>query len=181
MARTTMGSLITRVRLLVSDPAGASQVFADDQIQDALDAHRTDVRYLELEAVETLSPTGTQYLAHHDPVYGGGWEDDEVLQSGSWATLTPATSDRLVGRWTFAVSTSPPVYVTGKVYDIYAAAADVLDAWAAKEKLSFDAQADDARMSRSQKHEMLLEQARTFRRRSRPRSARLIRSDQVAC
>ena len=34
MARSTMAALIARVRLLINDPSGASQVWADDDIQD---------------------------------------------------------------------------------------------------------------------------------------------------
>lgn len=108
MAATAMQ--IARVRLLIADPAGASQVFDDQTIQDILDAHEYD--------------EGT--------------------------------------------------------YDLYAAAADLLEMWAAREKLSFDVTADGQTMHRSQKAATLLALAATYRRQQRPQVAMQVRSD-VEC
>lgn len=102
-----MINLIDRVRLLIADPAGASAVFTDQQVQDALEAH----------------PCG----------------DGE--------------------------------------HDLYAAAADLLEMWAAREKLSFDVDADGARFKRSQKAAMLLELAQTYRRQQRPSIIQQVRND----
>ncbi len=172
--RLSMADLIARVRLLIHDVAGASQVFGDQEIQDVLDTHHTDVRYLELEAAATLSPASTQYLDYYA---GGCWEADETLVDGSYNTLTPDTADQLIGHWTFAASQNPPVYIIGKTYDVYAAAADLLEAWAAREKLSFDVDADGARFSRSQKAEMLLQLAAQYRRQQQPVMAAMVRND----
>jgi hypothetical protein len=104
-----MAGEISRVRLLIADPAGASQVFDDQTIQDILDAHEYD--------------EGT--------------------------------------------------------YDAYAAAADLLEMWAAREKLSFDVDADGARFKRSQKAAMLLELAQTYRRQQRTTIIQQVRDDVI--
>lgn len=63
--------------------------------------------------------------------------------------------------------------------DVYAAAADLLEMWAAKEKLSFDFEADGQTFRRSQKSQSLLELAREYRRQQRPQQVGMVRSDAV--
>src|SRR5260221_567897 len=48
MPRASMAQLIAIVRLKTGFPSGGTPAFTDDQIQDVLDAHRCDVRYLLL-------------------------------------------------------------------------------------------------------------------------------------
>jgi hypothetical protein len=55
-------------------------------------------------------------------------------------------------------------YLTAWSYDVYAAAADVLEAWASNVKLHFDAETDQQRFDRSQKFKLLMEQASQYRR-----------------
>lgn len=160
---------------MVADPAGASQVFSDDEVEAALDAHREDVRYLELTAAETLTPTGVQWLEYYAD--RAPWEADEQIVNASWQVVTPATADRFVGKWMFATSTLPPLYVVGKVYDLYAAAADLLEAWAAKLKLEFDFGTDAERFERSQKLSHILQLVGQYRAKQRPRCVSQVRSD----
>lgn len=179
--RSTMSSLITRVRRLSGDLSGASQVFSDAEVQEMLDQTRTDVRYLLLAEDMTVTPASlAQYLAYYDPRYGGGWEDDVVLTSGTYAVLTPSVSDALVGKWTFAASTLPPVFLSGKVYDVYEAAGDLLDQWAARAATCFDFETDGQKYARSQKTRQLREAASEIRIRARPRVVRMTRRD-AAC
>lgn len=171
MARTTLSDLIERVRLLIHD--ADSNIFSDDEIQDALDQHRSDVRYLELEAAETIQAGGS--IVYLDYYAGrGDWESDEVLYDASYNALTPQSADRLTGHWVFAESQSPPVYIVGKAYDLFASAADLLEAWASREKLSVDVGADGTSLQRSQRFEMLLGLARQYRARSRPRRVEMV-------
>jgi hypothetical protein len=166
MARASMADLITRLRLLINDLAGAEQVFSDDELEDALDARRADCRHLELAAAQTWDPvTGVTYLDHYAKV--GDWETDAALEDATGLTLVTATADYLVGHWTFAASQTPPVYLTGKTYDLYATAADVLEMWAAKVALAFDFEADGASYKVSQRRAALLDLAGVYRRRAR--------------
>lgn len=129
--RDSMNNLILRVRRdlpatcnNVSDPAYIS----DQAIQDVLDAHRFTVRYAPLRAAPTLTQGAlynyTDYYADVE-----NWEEDEVLTWVNFATVTPATSDRISGHWTFALPAPgqyPPVYITGKYYDVHYALHDLL-------------------------------------------------------
>jgi hypothetical protein len=127
--RSSMTSLITRVRELMGDPAGVSQAFTAQAIQTELDRLRTDVRYMPLVYAESLAPGGA--VSYHD-YYANGtgdWEDDVVLVDGRYYVLTPATSDLVIGHWTFTADTRPPVLATGKVYDPASAAAVMLRQW----------------------------------------------------
>lgn len=177
MPRATMAELISRVRSLIGDPAGANQALSDDEVQAALDRYQTVVRYAPLVPEPTPLPGGT--VEYRDYYAGtGDWEAGEVLVNAASQSLAPATSDRLTGHWTFASpGVAPPVFITGAFYDVFGAAADLLEAWAAKVKLEFDFTADGQSFSRSQKAKTLLEMAASYRRRQRPAVAVQVRAD----
>ena len=95
MARASLNDLIGRVRLMISDTE-TSSVFSDDEIQNALDVNRSDVRYLPLQAAETISSGGTvQYLDFYAP--RGDWESDAALVDGNYNALIPDSADLLTG------------------------------------------------------------------------------------
>ncbi len=104
-----MAEFIARVRLLIHDTAGDSQVFSDGDIEAT--------------------------LAEHE--------------------------------------------ISDGEYDVYGAAAELLEMWAAREKLNFDFSADGAQYRRSQKVEMLLTLAAQYRGRQQPRTVQQIRGDLV--
>lgn len=163
MLRDGMTALIDRVRLLVNDPAGDGQVFSDQEIQDFLDLHRAHVRYLPLDEAPTYSAGAVGY---YDYVTDRGhWEADLVVQDGAYGTLTPASIDLLTGHVHFTVSQTPPVLITGKVYDVYAAAVDLLEAWQAKVALEYNFSAEGQSFQRSQKLGQLAALADTYRKR----------------
>jgi hypothetical protein len=123
--RPTMAALINRLRLMIFDPAGASQMFADYDLQEKLDECREDIRYeLLTPKVTFANPGGIQYNDYYSS--RGMWEADEVIIWGDFTTRQPVTSDELVGHWTFN-NQLPPLMIAGKVYDIYRVAADLLD------------------------------------------------------
>ncbi len=174
-----MSALITRVRRLVNDPAGASAVWTDDELQDWLDAHREEV-------IDEALGYSWQRVAGVDVVLvyvaeQGDWEGDVVLTDASGNTLTADDVNLVAGRWTFDAHQQPPVYLTGRSYDVYAAAADALEARAAQVALAFDFSADGASYQRSQQGEALLRLAQQYRRSSRSQSrlqtATLVRDD----
>jgi hypothetical protein len=177
--RTTMDNLIEQVRDLLADPAGASQVFSDQQIQDALDLRREDLRTYPLRGEPTFG--AGQPLAYLDYYADcAAWEDEAVLQGGGYQTLTADTAEPLRGHWTFAAHTPPPVYATGKVYDLHGCAADLLRKWAAKEKLSFDfTSSQQQQFLRSQKIKQLLQMAGEYAAQAKPQTVRLSRDDET--
>jgi hypothetical protein len=170
-----MAGLIARVRHLIGDPAGGSQEFDDETIQVALDQHRRDAWYWPLQQVPTQTPTGTLYLDYYANVEP--WEDGAVLVDAGWNVVTPSLAEPLLGHWRFSANQNPPLYLIGRLYDVYAAAADLLEAWAAKAKLEFDFSTDGQSFHRSQKAEALRQLAAEYRRKQRPMVAAQTRTD----
>ena len=173
--RSSMAALITRVRLLINDPAGSSAIFDDQTIQDVLDEGRTDIKNGATQARPTFSGATIQYLDYYTIL--GDWEDDVVFKQYLTVIVTPSVSEPIAGHWAFAASTFPPVFVTGKTYDIYRASADLLERWAARLFLSYDVIVGGQTFRRSQSFEMLQSLANAYRLKQRPVSSSLDRSD----
>lgn len=169
--RTTMADLIARTRRLIGDPAGGAAVFDDQAVQDALDERAARVHLEPLRP----APSRTGQTREHVAAWGD-WEDGERLEDAAGAVLTPASVDRIGGRWTFAGHT-PACFLTGTTYDRYAAAADLLEQWAALAKLRVTASTGTKRVELSRQLPALLELAGTYRAKARPTTARQVRAD----
>lgn len=167
MARASMAALISRARILISDPAGASQVFADDAIQDLFDERRTEVFEAQLAPAPTtvIGPV-VSYLDYMAP--RGCWEDSVVLKDGLNAVITPVTSDLIRGHWTFSANQVPPVFITGNYYDLYGTAVSLLEVWQAIVALEFDFAVDNQTFDRTGKRQGLAALAESYRRRAIP-------------
>jgi len=125
MARDTMSGLIDRVQRLIDDEAG--DLFSDDVIEEHLDRHRDRVVYAELVAEPTYATGGTvSYLAFCHSLGWGDWEVADLVAQ-DYASVTADTADLKTGRWTFSSEPDYPLYITGWSYDIYGAAAELLD------------------------------------------------------
>jgi len=170
-----MATLIARVRLLINDPSGASQQFADTDIQDILDESRVDVFNMPLKDQPTFSGSTILYLDYLSDL--GGWEDGMVLKQYLTVTVTPSLIEPIAGHFQFAQSTFPPIYLTGKIYDVYRAAADLLERWAARYALQFDFSSDSQSFHVSQASTQLLNLAKSYRRKQRPGTIKFSRGD----
>lgn len=185
--RASMADLLSAARLLINDPAGDTEVFSDQQVQDALDHTRTDYRYLELAPAASIAPGGAvswlDYYAMSGTESIGDWEDDVVLAGyPAFAVLTPVTSDPLVGHWTFDTSAypqgqRPPVYLIGKTYDRYGAAVELLEAWAGTLTLRFGFRSDSQQFNVSEQSEHLLTLAARYKMKMRVGMLQMQRSD----
>lgn len=144
--RTSAQELIQRVRLLTGDVTTPYDL-QDQDVQDVMDAHRETIRYEVLKPAPDIQPgqggatTANFVWATYFSEFNY-WENDVVLQGlnvatgQAWVILTPVTSESIVGKWTFAVTLPsiatppaqyPPVWATGKVYDLYRVAAGCLE------------------------------------------------------
>ena len=176
MARTGMADLITRLRGMIYDPAGASQLLSDDEIQAHLDAHRMDFYQSSLYAqMTTLAGGSVAYYYYYASV--GDWESTPTLQNSDYATLTPSGTALQRGMWTFGTSQQPPVYITGAAYDIYGAAVDALRILLAKERTTIDFDADGASFKRSQRVKHIEGLIATYSARAQVSSVTMTRSD----
>ncbi len=186
---------------MINDPAGASQRFDDQTIQDKLDELRQDVWYeplLMAPAIVNAASTNnvpSMVFADYYSRYQW-WEDDVILQGNSttthaaWIVLTPVSSDLIVGHWSFEAATLqelfasgtfpgqyPPVWATGKTYDLNLAAAELLDFWAATLTDAYDINVDGQRLNRSQLMQAKMRLADQYRRKAIPRVAQMNRTD----
>jgi hypothetical protein len=173
--RNTMTNLIDRVRTLINDPRGASQIFDDQTIQNVLDDSRLDYMNEPLLAKPTFVSGTIQYLDYwHDL---GSWEDGVILKQFLTVTVTPSASELIAGHWEFTATTLPPVYLTGSTHDIYRASADLLERWAAKYMTRFDFASDGQSFKLSQVPAQMQALACTYRKKQRVTSMGFTRSD----
>ncbi len=189
-----MEALIAETRLMIADPVpptGKPQ-FTDQQIQDHLDNWRDDVRYEQLtpapsvvNVANNINGTADFIWADYYSLYHW-WETDITIQDGHFIVLTPVASDYLVGHWQFELNVFtagvvpgqyPPLFATGKTYDLNGTAAELLEFWAATAARSFDFTSDGQTFHRSQMATALLRQADYYRRKARVKTIRAVRSD----
>ena len=179
-------TLIERVRSLVGD-TGLTPAYSDDQIVVALNERREEVRYMDLDALETIQPGGAvvylDFVAHV-----GFWDDGVELVDASYSPLTPSLSDNLGGRWSFD-DPQADVYLTGFTYDVYGACGDLVSsgsgaasALGAGEKIrvTADGTTIEKSSSSSSSDGSSTNVAASFYAKARPRTLSFIRTDENA-
>lgn len=172
--------LIRQLRQLVG--AGTAEYtinavayWTDEQLEAALDANRLRHDLARVDPVWDIDETG-QHVVLRGHVLAAG-----VFEPGQFGALKTREGVLLDG-WTVDDRglveygqdlAAQVVYWTGWTYDLHAAAASVLDSWAAAVKLHYDVSTDGQAMSRSQKLKHLTELAKDHRRRQLPGSVPL--------
>ena len=178
MSRATLAPLILLVRALIDDPAGGTANFSDDEIQRALDARREEARYVALTELPTIQAGGVvQWLTFDAPC--SHWEEGETIVDASWATITPATTDRINGRWTTTTQPLIPLRILGFTFDLYGSASDLLVIWSLQLSDAFDVSADGVSLARSQKATMMSQRALDYLAHARARISDLVRTDEA--
>ncbi len=190
MARSTMADLISRLRDMVSAGSadytvGTATYWTDDQLQQALDAHRREVFDETLSKIPQVNAAGSTVYTE----YRSAWSDFESTDggtaifylrdsTGARAGTASYTVDYRSGRITFSSDTlGSAYYLTGRSYDLNAAAADIWEQKAAHVANRFDFEADGGRYSVSKLVEQYERQAQRFRAKSGPVVGRMIRDD----
>jgi hypothetical protein len=190
-----MSYLITLVRQMIADPAGGSQQFADQDVQDSLDRTADFQRYENLRVAASIvntSSTGNQAQIIYADYFSDYeyWEADVELQGylagAPWVTITPTSSDLSSGHWMFESTPFvngtvpgqlPPVFATGKTYDPNLAAADLLEFWAATLGGKYDVTVDGQTLRRSQLPSNKMMFAQMYRKRAKPQRMQMVRGD----
>jgi hypothetical protein len=150
-----MTDLITKTRTLIGDTSGtATQHFADVDVQSNLDEYQETVMFEELGVIPSRTGTGYEYKNFFSRRWfeGGTMTGGTVsyLQNNFYGTVTPDSQDLLNGRYNFNASQVLDLYITGKRYDVYAAAADLADLWIASLKDKIDFKAGSSSFTQSQ-------------------------------
>lgn len=169
MARTGMVNPIKQLRnaaqVAVADVTiNGVSYWTDDQLESALDETRRDVFDLPLDSQAKTGTGGTaQYYDYYFP--RGTWEEGTatfILQNSAGGTPNPSgyTVNYKAGHVAFtADQQGTAYYLTARVYDVNAAAAEVWRAKAANVAAYYDFSADGHSMSRSQMKKQFLEMA----------------------
>lgn len=158
-----MADLITRVRGLASVGTADYTIsgvayWTDDQIQTVLDRCRLDFVDDQLQWRREYDSGGTARYYTHQAQYSdleatnGGTAVLYIRDSaGARAGTTAWTADYNAGRFTFTTDTAGTVYyLTGRSYDVYAAAGDIWRQKAAQVADRFDFTADGSSFKVSQ-------------------------------
>ncbi len=175
-ARSGMTALITELRALTeagtADYTVTSSTFwSDDQLQDILDVHRLDLRFMQLQSYPNQVQGGSLVWYDYKSQYGYLEQTSAgtailYLQDSTGATLGTAlwNADYRRGMFTFVNSAGgTSVYMTGRSYDINAAAADVWRRKAAHfAPSSFDFSTDNHSISRAQVYDHAVEMVSFF-------------------
>lgn len=190
-ARSTLADIISDVRALTSAgpneyTKGSANYFDDDQLQRILDRHRNDV----FDHVLTAAPHhsgGTlvfqTYVAALD-----SWEATDggtalfVLTSRTGGTVVPSgwSADYQRGIVRFDADQGRVAYsVTGRRYDIYGAAAEVLRVWATQKKAACDFTVDGAAEFVEGQTRNMLALAKEYAAKAEPITMALGRSDVI--
>jgi hypothetical protein len=181
--RSTLADLVTRVRELINDTG--TPTWTNDQIAAALDSSRVSHNNEKLRSEQVSLPANVKIYREHFSEFHG-WESSAVLRDATGATLTPTLgaglTDYLLGYFYFSSGQNPPVYIDGKTFDVYAAAAEILEDWMAVHKEEYDFSSAGATYGKkqaalSQVFEQYASMIKEYRSRSKPRSVRLTRSD----
>lgn len=132
MSRATMAALILSVRDLIGDPVtdpAGTEHFTGDQIEAALDRRSRPVNEYPLSGVPVRDAQGQvthlRFLAGRGP-----WEEGATLLDPQLRPIAEAdyTEDAVNGSWVFDAA-QDSVSITGTTFDLYGAAADLLDQW----------------------------------------------------
>ncbi len=183
--RTGMSNPIARLREMgqastADFTLSGTAYWTDAQLQDVLDSYRQDFFAVALEARSMLDSGGTAryYDYYFEP---GAWEEGTpnfVIANASGGTVAP-TIDYQAGHASFGTVSQggTPYYVSGRKYDVFAAAAEVWGKKASAISDKYDFSADGQSLSRSQMHAQYLQMATEYASMALPMNARALRPD----
>lgn len=175
-----MFDLIQQVRTLTATGVGdytigSQSYWSNAQIEAVLDKHRLDFVDDYLTALPETNSGGTVIYQTHQAHYtnleatSGGTAILYIRNSsGTRAGTADYSIDYNAGRVTFTTNTGGTAYyLTGRSYDLYAAAADIWEVKAAHVAERFDFTADGASFKASQLVTQYTQQAQRCRAQSR--------------
>lgn len=187
--RSTLGDLVTTLRGLTDAgyldwQLGTATFWDDMQLQIALDRHRVDIYREQLTARPGYAGSGTIQYKEYRSGYNNLEQSDGsttlFLEDGAGTDFGTAlwSADYARGIVTFAADTGGSVvYLTGRSYDLNAAAADVWRIKAANAAKLYDMSTDNHSLSRSQIKAHCIEMAEYYESQGGFRVVTMVRSD----
>lgn len=175
MSRSTLSAVIEDLRGMTdAGPAdynvGTAVYWDDNQLTAVLDRHRKDFWREQLQSVTDWVGGGSvqyrEYRSQHinlEQTDGGTATFFVEDTTGANVGMASWSADYRTGVITFTADTHGTVYyLTGRSYDLNAAAADVWRMKAANVAKYYDFSTDNHSLSRSQMHRQFLQQAQYY-------------------
>ena len=186
MARSGMADLILVARGLADAGSadwtlGTSIFWANDEVQRVLDRHRLDVFRYELSPIQTYADGTVVYKDYY-----AGFGDIESgtavfkLETAAGSTVGTATYSFDYSRGIAAFTTDQTgsaYFLTGRKYDLNAAAADMWRLKAANVAKMFTFGTDGHRINRGELRKSYLDMASYFESQAAPTSVKIVRDD----
>jgi hypothetical protein len=192
MARSGMSDLIQQIRVMcnverTTVTVNGNEYWSDDHLQQILDRHRMRLDYMPIVAAPQVGTGGTSLYYEYRAGMGNLESGTAVfwLQDGSGAKVGTAnyTMDYNIGLATFTIPTGGSAfYITGRSYDLNAAAADV---WTMKAGQvasgAFSWSSDNMSVNKTGLIAAFTQTAQMYRNLARVSSVDMLRGDEVAC
>ena len=172
--RAGMTNLVTRTQRLINDVSEAT--WTEEQVQEYLDQNRMRANQMALQAEPTRGPSATTYTTFYAPY--GNWEESVTLVDSGYNSVTADSLDYANGIFAFNSSQdNRPIMITGWYYDLYGAAADILEEKLSSNSDNYDFGADGGSYKRSQIGDKVKETVAHYRSLQWSRTVSLVRSD----
>lgn len=173
MARDGMANLIARLRRAVDD-TGSATVWSDNQLQDALDAHRERVHRENLLMEDAYTDAGSVTYYNYQSRFGNFEEGSAVFELEDGAGLSRAagayTVNYINGSFTMdSNQAGTALYLTGWTYDLNGAAAELWTERAGKVSSYYNVGLDGHTLSRAQWFDHCEKMAEFYARMARPK------------
>jgi hypothetical protein len=193
-ARNGMSTLIRQVRQMtnagtVDYTIAGTAYWTDDQVQEVLDSHRLDINF-EMMKIEPSYVAVSPNVEYH--TYCTNWGSLEQPTTTGGTVFAIQTSDGTekgtalyTGDWNRGVfvftadQKGIALYMTGRSYDVNAAAAEIWGQKAAQYGMAYDVSTDNHSLKRSQMIAQALLMAQFYASRARLGSIPIGRSDDV--
>ena len=168
MARATMANLISDLRGKVAAgtadyTVGVTAYWTDDQLQAALDEHQVIVDFEPLDYFGQRAGSVYEYKIYSISL--PNWEGTPTMMDSNGASIsgTAFTWDYKIGRATFGADQGGSArLVSGTIYDLNAAAADVWKEKADYYAGAYDVATDNHSLKRSQLYDHALKQHQRY-------------------
>ena len=185
-ARTTMSALILKLRGMTDTSVNDYTInsipyWTDDQLEDELDLVQMHAEFLQMEAIPS---TGASLAITYTRYETGltDWENTPTIQDENGDTISVAlyTFDPNTGVVTFTADTTGlGRYITGNVYNVERAAANIWRRKAAHAAKNFDFTTDNHSIKRSQVTAQYLDLARFYDKQAGSKTISIYRGDDV--
>lgn len=162
--------MISRLRVLIYDPAGAAELLSDEELQAFLDENKV---YISNERLQAMGLTGAGYATQFYARGVSNLDDDSTIVNDLGTQQTITTADPINAVFTLSQPVYRWVFLSGASYDLYGAAVGALGAMQARSADAVTYQHQNTRFSLSDRSVNYATLIKQYERKMRPKYADL--------